>query len=849
MSNYRNIQPKYMNTDVNANTVKNLLNTINTITKQCKNQNATDNTLDRIRSIIHLYRPHLKLRYDLQITELVIEALAPSTTTPNQITHNFNYKYDYNTNMAPSTVHAPTFPPPPPPPQPSDPFGAPQFPINYASSAAAAFNHQNYSTANMTTTTTTPSPPLQRTPVQQNYYINPSPTSSAQDSRLFERVPLAQNDVVDIERQLSETPSTSATKQLIRTLINVGRKYISSETFFIAMERIYKFDCGGFENNNGSSSGYNGDIVSLINCINNKTKLNLNANNPQLCEAISSFIYGYYQLSVNIIEVNEHFSLDNIKSMDEINANTILLIRKLQALRQSYRETLDANGRLERELEVNNNDAAKINETMRVAETRYRSLEENYEMATSKIIKYENILKRMDNIVQINNPNESVFLLTPTSPDYIVSYFERLHAKLGELNDITNAQANQLARAKTNDVDMRNHQTVSETVVADLKSRLAAYGVVIKHAENVLRSKNVEYDSSTESAVEVLANEYRKALATVEDLQNQCSSETKDLKANVARLNKKITTLEDKIVGLQQDANEQTIKFNDKLKIELDNAYAERNAEIEKRVNRERATMSNMQKRIDSLEDDNGRLRENVETLRKEKAADALRLKQLQMDNSQQLVEMNNRLSALTEENAVLKTRQQSAASASEPLLSPPKRKQVKRDNVEVEVDTSNLFAEYENKDAYFEQLQKDINEVKNDLNRVIASSNMTGADFLALTSKINKTKIEECDRLKKQVANLKGTTDAAIADKAKEITKDIEDSFKSINSQFEQFDIMNKNIKKNVNQYRLNYESLARSAVYRNTTSEQAVTSSGGEGSAKASAVQFFEQPDSTQQ
>ncbi|ADB84406.1 desmoplakin [Apocheima cinerarium nucleopolyhedrovirus] len=163
MSRYRNLQPKYLNTDVNASTVKHLLQTVNSISKQCKVQYANEDDLERVRSIIYLHRPHLRFRYDLHVPELVMEALMPNSTVsnniPNQITHNFNYKYDYNTNYpVPTIVPAPVTN--------VDPFGmpvvspSPQQPQNATGSTAV--------------------------PVQ-NYYINTAPNNGG-------NVPLQNNN-------------------------------------------------------------------------------------------------------------------------------------------------------------------------------------------------------------------------------------------------------------------------------------------------------------------------------------------------------------------------------------------------------------------------------------------------------------------------------------------------------------------------------------------------------------------------------------------------------------------------------------------------------------------------------
>ncbi|ABI35740.1 desmoplakin [Ectropis obliqua nucleopolyhedrovirus] len=92
-------QPKYLGTDVNAKTVKSLLNTINTISQQAKTFSATEDILQRIRIIIYTYRPHLQGRHHLNLTDLLTEALVPNSD--RSTTHNYNYKYDYNTNQPP----------------------------------------------------------------------------------------------------------------------------------------------------------------------------------------------------------------------------------------------------------------------------------------------------------------------------------------------------------------------------------------------------------------------------------------------------------------------------------------------------------------------------------------------------------------------------------------------------------------------------------------------------------------------------------------------------------------------------------------------------------------------------
>ncbi|QUJ09255.1 desmoplakin protein [Gynaephora ruoergensis nucleopolyhedrovirus] len=794
MSNYRNAQAKYMNTDVNANTVKNLLNTINTITKQCKAQSVTDNTLDRIRSIVYLYRPHLKLRYDLQITELVIEALAPaasSSSIPNQITHNFNYKYDYNTNMA---AAAPGFLPPAAPVIPShvllDPFGAPQPPLSDGD------NPLTY---------------RQPPPVQQNYYINPAENGGTKRPRRrspspdvkSSRVALARNDVAMIEQDLfnvnrTTPPTIGSFKKLIKTLTTVARSYISTEIFFNGLERVYAFDASV------NVAKTENDVDSLIRCINKETGLNLNANSPQLCAAISSVINGYYQFTLNIIGNDERFSFDDIKTADEIKIHTGTLIGRLQDFTHRIKDESEARDRAERELESNARDLKRVTESLRVTNERCRSIEENYSDAAAKILKYENVLVKMENIAR-----PTVFLSTPgnLSLTSIVDYFEKIHAEWKDLNDRVAAQANQLELAKSQMSDAiyvkQQRAAIDENEnknLADLHSRINAYRETITRARNALLSRNIVFNPS-ESAVDVLIGEYEKTVATINDLRTQLAN-FESGQISVKSFNDRIAILNGRINDLQNELIEQQ-KLNATFREKLDNAERdEKNRQTVQDANLDLKTQ------INKLVSDKSDMQNEIDVVR------------------QKLIEANENLSKFEKRNAALSGQLEDMRNES-PTIS-LKRKQAKRVTAAEAnlTDNDELLNQFENKDAYFEQLQKDIAEVKNDLNRVISSSNMTGADFLALTSKINKTKIEECDRLKQKMANLTEITNVAIANKADEITRDIDDNLKIVNSRMDNFNKLYLDIKNNVNQYRLNYESLARSAMYKNLTSSNEVSS-----------------------
>lgn len=276
MASYRYRAPtRYINADVS---VDNLLRTIDSMSRQCRSRNETESELARVRSIITLYRPHLQNRVDLQVAELVLEALMPPTGA-QQITHNFNYKYDYNTNSAAA--------PPPPffpvaPPRPTDAFGAPIAPSE--------------------PTPASPPPPPKAdapNPIQQNVYIN-SAGEAARPSSPNPRPPppasgaVALMQVDDADELALKNDYDTLTreytlvsyKRLVRTLVAVSQKYIINDLFVRGLAKLCSVELL-----------LNNDLGALVDCINREAALNIRPDTPDLCRLLVAMIRGFFILA------------------------------------------------------------------------------------------------------------------------------------------------------------------------------------------------------------------------------------------------------------------------------------------------------------------------------------------------------------------------------------------------------------------------------------------------------------------------------------------------------------------------------------------------------------------------
>ncbi|ACI28806.1 agip105 [Agrotis ipsilon multiple nucleopolyhedrovirus] len=288
MSNRYRSTPKYKNTDVSASTVQNLLQTINNMSQRCKGLANTDDIVQRVRAIILMHRPHLASRMDLQLPELAMEAFMPNSSNASQITHNFNYKYDYNTNMPynPFMQQQQTSPPLPQTNPSATPLQSFTFNTAPASGGVAAENI-------IPASSTSSAPPETR--------VITAPLS-------IESEDLSNLSVLYANAQ--RLPSVASYKQLLRQMIFIVRKYIRYEQIIVSLELLEAFDKLQTTN----------DLVELLQCIERETRWSI-PNGSNVCRLISMLVTAYCRV-VGLV-TNREFSISSIKTEERLRVSVI----------------------------------------------------------------------------------------------------------------------------------------------------------------------------------------------------------------------------------------------------------------------------------------------------------------------------------------------------------------------------------------------------------------------------------------------------------------------------------------------------------------------------------------------
>ncbi|ABL76002.1 desmoplakin-like protein [Maruca vitrata nucleopolyhedrovirus] len=121
--------PKYGGTDVNSRTVHDLLNTINTMSARIKTLERYEHALREIHKVVVILKPSANTHSfePDALPTLIMQFLSDfAGRDMNTLTHNINYKYDYNYTQSPMPAMQP--PPPPQPPAPSQPPYYPYYP-------------------------------------------------------------------------------------------------------------------------------------------------------------------------------------------------------------------------------------------------------------------------------------------------------------------------------------------------------------------------------------------------------------------------------------------------------------------------------------------------------------------------------------------------------------------------------------------------------------------------------------------------------------------------------------------------------------------------------------------------
>ncbi|QWO71609.1 AC66 [Orgyia pseudotsugata single capsid nuclopolyhedrovirus] len=792
MSRYKNIQPKYINTDVSANTVKNLLHTINSISKQCKVQHNNDDTIERVRSIIYLHRPHLLSRQDLQVPELLTEALVFNSNTPNQITHNFNYKYDYNTNV-PFSQPLPTTS------NPIDQFGVPvqQQPVQNYYINPVNSNAPSATPSQPSATASTSEPPADNN-IQPRPVPPPTPMFVDYD-RVNGKLELPSGETNAIEAALRETTAAASVvsfKHLISVMIQTTRRYIATDVFVYALERIYTFD-----------QVLDNDLRVLIKCINDKLNMRINHNSPDLCKLFVSIIDGYVQLAHVITNERRNLFL-KMTNVEEIEINTMTVV-------QEYRQFRGKHDDMAREMIQIRGDAnAVLNELNFNRQKHQRELIDYENLKRERAVlaaeadahknRVTNILVNLKALIDASGENTRDNTGAPSNEfgeierdDSNDDYDARVRQCMTRLTLRFNKLKNDLAReVRQREIDRLEQNTNADDAdtIAEYNKRINEMRQQIKRLENdnamLQRSSSTITDflsrenvaiGDVELPAQLLIKKYEAARA-------EMASTTATLRADSAR---RLTQVETESKALAAE--------NVKL--------AAQNAANEERIATHQSDMKALIERVERAEANN-----------KSDAANA----NVVAAFNKQLEEMRARA-----DDAAVRVKRLEAANAalSEQLLSSqrdfkPKQKQTKKFYGEsTEASSSSMSAkevktlrsQLFNSERFNDQLQQDIQQIKETLERTMTSSNVMGADFLTLTNKINSNKIRDYDKIKQKLVIASEACKTTIDAKAEELTRDVVNEIENVKLNLISVESANDAIKKEMAQYKTNYESLAR--------------------------------------
>ncbi|ABY65792.1 desmoplakin [Orgyia leucostigma nucleopolyhedrovirus] len=783
MSRYRNTQPKYINTDVNAGTVKNLLQTINSMSKQCKIQNNNDDISERVRSIIYLHRPHLLSRHDLQVPELLTEALVFNSGAPNQITHNFNYKYDYNTNVPLQQQQQQ----PAPPLGLIDQFGMPVQPpvqnyyinpVNVPASSSMSFPANTNKPETSTQVDTTA--PTTMSPVEKNSLFG---NQNNLNWRLLNEETIEMDMAL---RDANAVASVASFKNLISVMIRTARRHVAADVFVYSLERILVFD-----------TIVQSDLRILIKCINDKLGMNINANSPELCRLFVSVIDGYVQL----VRIVTHEQFDNLfirlASVEQIETNTMAVIQECQ--------------RIQKERDDNARDAAQLKIELAAISRDLASTQQNYQR---ELIEYENVKRERAAAVVAADVHKNQIL-------NILSSLKNLTGD--ENNDDGDAVASTIEYGTGLFGENKNGLDDTETRLARYVARITSrFNIYETKLAAMSRQREIERLERNINADDIVtAAEYTKQIdmmrQRIKRLENDNAASERSSRTIIDFLKRDNVS-----IGASESPELVLIERYKSIGVELATAQsnlkdAQSNAESraaetaklvkdneldKKTIASMRADMEALMQRVERVETDN---KKEIDVYVNENAALKIELEKMRERADKNAIEV----ARLESVNATLIADNQRDYK--------PKLRQNKKfyleptvvDSAEEKLRNKLLSSENLN-----QQLQLDIQSIKETLERTMTSSNVIGADFLTLTNKINANKVRDYDKLKQKLTVASEMCESTITAKAEEITKNVVNDIENIKLNLISVERANDAVKKAVAEYRTEYETLARTAA-----------------------------------
>nr|AMO27751.1 desmoplakin [Lymantria dispar multiple nucleopolyhedrovirus]QDE14937.1 ac66 [Lymantria dispar multiple nucleopolyhedrovirus] len=558
MASYRYRAPtRYINADVS---VDNLLRTIDSMSRQCRSRNETESELARVRSIITLYRPHLQNRVDLQVAELVLEALMPPAGA-QQITHNFNYKYDYNTNSAAA--------PPPPffpvaPARPTDAFGAPIAPSEPTPAA----------------------PPTKAdapNPIQQNVYIN-SAGEAARPSSPTPRPPpppppasgggaVALMQVDDADELALKNDYDTLTreytlvsyKRLVRTLVAVSQKYIINDLFVRGLAKLCSVELL-----------LNNDLGALVDCINREAALNIRPDTPDLCRLLVAMIRGFFMLASSA--TRQEYTLarcDSAALVEEevwsvktaLDQRMSRLADELETARDQLTQTASRLNRAELELRESRETTLMLKRQVEMNEALRRPARFDDELAQSRDQSLELDRERRrvrDFEVELDRAQRDLESVAARHSD-------ELGRARRELESERERHASELARARRELREQHDNDIEQLRLEADTARRSEA-GASRQQAEGTVANLNTRLKAQSElnrdlqAKAEAQADANARLQAEIDSLK-RAESDAVDLRNRVAQLEAEAESgaadLQNRIARLEAESSDLTRRLQE----------------------------------------------------------------------------------------------------------------------------------------------------------------------------------------------------------------------------------------------------------------------------------------------
>ncbi|QEI03542.1 DESMOP [Spodoptera cosmioides nucleopolyhedrovirus] len=633
---YRNA-PKYKNTDVSASTVQNLLQTINSMSQRCRGQANTEDILQRVRSIILMYRPHLSNRIDLQLPELTMEALMPNSTNANQITHNFNYKYDYNTNIPPNAYNPFLQPPQQPSPSSQQQQQQQQPPLQ-----SFTFN-----------AVPPPTGGTGAAPVQAES------TASPQTVVVTAPLSIEQNDLTSLNVlhvNAQRTPGVASYKQLLRYIVYLVRKYVRYEQITISLELLENFDT--IQTNN--------DIAELLQCIERETNWVL-PNGPSVCRWISILITSYCRIVARVTK--RDLVLSSIRTEERLLAVIAEVETAVVDIVNATPPPAPPTPTITPEIEaINKQRIELLNSTVQQQQlditqmqTRYTSLQQQYDTFQSKTLVLNTAFDKLRNYYRTNVTSPA-----PENEQDLVSslirYFDELQSTQTTVSQQSQAQS--AALTEQSQAYQRLQQQLVQTqtqyneTVAELRRSIDEKDSYL--AATALKLSSFEDGQSQLRAVQAKNEELQAQIATLDDNYRRMVERNKSLEESYNRLQDESKKRRSsvavkpirKVKAVRRGVDAQNAKLIEETQ-KLIQQHKLKNQQLQEMKTRYNETIDSNVKMLEVIKNDALKTRSQVESLINNQAAlSALDFKALNTKSTQNLAD---EVSLLRAENVAVR--------------------------------------------------------------------------------------------------------------------------------------------------------------------------------------------------